>query len=76
MGKHQDPQKKKASLNIVLSLMLLFLAVILTAHTIRHFQEGAAVLSKIISICGALLFGGVGLCLLAGEVRQWLHLHK
>jgi len=74
--KHNETPQKKTALNLILSLMLLFLAVILCINAVNQFRDGAIVFSRIISITGTLLFGGVGICLLVGEIRQWRINHK
>ena len=74
--KHNETPQKKTALNLILSLMLLFLAVILCINAVNQFRDGAIVFSRIISITGTLLFGGVGICLPVGEIRQWRINHK
>lgn len=71
MKKKQNEQEMKKTMNVVLGLALLFLAVILAINGVRKIQE-AAVVSAVIAICGVVLFGSVGMMLLVGEVRQWM----
>ena len=71
MKKKQNEQDMKKTMNVVLGLALLFLAVILAINGVRKIQE-AAVVSAVIAICGVVLFGSVGMMLLVGEVRQWM----
>lgn len=70
MGKTQDPNKKKTGMNLILGAALLFLAVALISAAVGQIQTGKGV-SAAVSICGVLLFGSVGIVLLAGEIRQW-----
>ncbi len=71
MKKKRNDQEMKKTLNLVLGLALLFLAVILAINGIKKIQADA-VISAVIAIFGVLLFGGVGICLLVGEVRQMI----
>lgn len=75
MKKKQNEQDMKKTLNVVLGLALLFLSVILAVNGVRKIQE-AAVFSAVIALCGVLLFGGVSIMLLVGEIRQWCRLKK
>jgi len=75
MKKKQNEQDMKKTLNVVLGLALLFLSVILAVNGVRKIQE-AAVFSAVIAFCGVLLFGGVSIMLLVGEIRQWCRLKK
>lgn len=70
MQKKQDEHKSKRTMNLVLGLALLFFAVILAVNGVQKIRA-AAVFSAIMAICGVLLFGGVGLMLLIGELRRW-----
>ena len=72
MSKKQDEQTMKKTMNWVLGFSLIFLAVILGINAVRKVQE-TAVVSAVIGFCGLVLFGGVGISLLVGEIRQWLH---
>lgn len=70
MEKKRNEQEKKRAMSLVLGLALLFFAVVLAINGIRKIQA-AAVVSAVIAICGVILFGGVGIMLLAGELRHW-----
>ena len=69
MKKKQNEQELKKTMNLVLGLALLFLSVILAVNGVRKIQE-AAVFSAVIALCGVVLFGGVSMMLLVGEIRQ------
>lgn len=71
MDKKQDPNKKKAGMNLILGAALVFLAVVLISAAVGQIQTGKGV-SAGVSICGVLLFGSVGVVMLVGEIRQWL----
>jgi len=75
MAKRQNEQGQKQTMNWVLGLALLFLAVILAVNAVSKAQN-SAVFSAVIGFLGAALFGGVSLSLLAGELRQRLRKHK
>lgn len=75
MKKKQNEQDMKKTMNVVLGLALLFLTVILVVNGIKKIQA-AAVFSAIISIAGVILFGGVSVMLLVGEIRRWSKLKK
>ena len=70
MQKKQNEEEKKKALNFVLGFALLFFAVILAVNGVQKLQADA-VFSAIIALCGVVLFGGVGVMLLVGEIRQW-----
>ena len=70
MRKKQSEEDKKKALNIVLGIALLFFAVILAVNGVRKLQTDS-VFSAIIALSGMALFGGVGVMLLVGELRQW-----
>ncbi len=74
---HKEPkaQDRKTALNLILALALLFFAVILAVNGVKKSME-AAVVSAVVGFAGTLLFGGVGVCLLIGEVRHWLRQRK
>ncbi len=74
---HKDPKEKehKTALNLILALALLFFAVILAVNGVKKSID-AAVISAVVGFSGTLLFGGVGICLLIGEVRHWLETRK
>lgn len=69
MQKKQDERKTKRTMHLVLGLALLFFAVILAINGVQKLQA-AAVFSAVIAICGVILFGGVGVMLLVGELRR------
>ena len=74
---HNEPkeQERKTALNLILSLALLFFSVILAVNGVKKSMD-AAVISAVVGFAGALLFGGVGVCLLIGEIRHWLEIRK
>ena len=71
MKKKQNEQDMNKTMNVILGLALMFLTVILAVNSVRKVQD-AAIFSAIISIAGVILFGGVSIMLLVGEIRQWL----
>ena len=70
MEKKQDGKLKKSGMNLILGLMTLFFAVVLIFAAVGQFGAGKGV-SGAVSICGVLLFGGVGAVLLCSELRRW-----
>ncbi len=75
MHKKPNEQERKTALNLILSLALLFFAAILAVNGVKKSID-SAVVSAIVGFSGTLLFGGVGICLLIGEVRHWLETRK
>lgn len=75
MAKKQKEQEKKQTMNVVLGLALLFLSVVLAVNAVQKVQA-AAVVGAVMGFCGVALFGGVGICLLVGEVRQLMQKRK
>ena len=75
MHKVPKEQERKTALNLILSLALLFFAVILAVNGVKKSMD-AAIISAVVGFSGALLFGSVGACLLIGEIRYWLQQRK
>lgn len=70
MKKKQDEHTKKRTMNVILGLALLVFAVVLAVNGVQKIRA-AAVFSAVMAICGVILFGGVGVMLLTGELRHW-----
>ena len=68
-------QERKTVLNLVLSLALLFFAVILAVNGVKKSMD-TAIVSAVVGFSGTLLFGGVGVCLLVSEIRFLLNQRK
>lgn len=68
-------QERKTVLNLVLSLALLFFAVILAVNGVKKSMD-TAIVSAVVGFSGTLLFGSVGVCLLVGEIRFLLDRRK
>ena len=60
----------KAGMGLILGIVLLFLAVFLVSAAIRQIRSGSQWLSAVVSICGVVLFGTTGICLIMSEIRQ------
>lgn len=75
MHKKPNEQERKTALNLILSLALLFFAVILAVNGVKKSMDGAIV-SAVVGFAGTLLFGGVGISLLIGEIHHWLKTRK
>lgn len=75
MHKKPNEQERKTALNLILSLALLFFAVILAVNGMKKSMDGAIV-SAVVGFAGMLLFGGVGISLLIGEIHHWLKTRK
>ncbi len=75
MPKEPKEQERKTMLNLLLSLALLVFAVILAVNGVKQSMD-AAIVSAVVGFAGTLLFGGVGICLLIGELRHWLETRK
>lgn len=75
MHKEPNEQERKTALNLILSLALLFFAVILAVNGVKKSMD-SAVVSAVVGFAGTLLFGSVGVCLLIGEIRHWIETRK
>lgn len=75
MHKKPNEQERKTALNLILSLALLFFAVILAVNGVKKSMDGAIV-SAVVGFAGMLLFGGVGISLLISEIHHWLKTRK
>ena len=69
---HRDRKFKgsKAGMGLILGIVLLFLAVFLVSAAVRQIRSGSHWVSVVVSICGVVLFGATGVCLIISEIRQ------
>ena len=56
-------------MNLILGLACVFFAVMMVFAAVGQFGSGKVV-SGVVSVCGVLLFGGVGAVLILGELRR------
>lgn len=74
MSDHRDPGKKTRQIDgfrILLTVSMLFLAVVLAVSAIRHLSRGL-IFSGVIGLLGTVLFTMVGVILLAGLIKRFL----
>lgn len=76
MSRKQRPENNPHIKQTIIAVMLLFLAAVFLLHCLKQFQNHASLFSRLISICGVLLFGGTGGTLLADELRSWIKKRK
>ena len=72
MRNSKEAKKDKAGMNLILSIVLLFLTAFLISAAVRQIRAGYHWLSAAVSICGVVLFGATGVCLLVSEIRRRL----
>lgn len=70
MRKDKEVKENGAKKNLILGVVLLFLTAFLVSSAVRQIRTGYHWLSAAVSICGVILFGTTGVCLLVNEIRQ------